>query len=71
MLLSFSKEIIFIKQKLFGKVIKEERKKRRRRGVGKVGEGRPRYEERRESLNIGRVTKNVQRCWYNNRVKNS
>lgn len=49
MLLSFSKEIIFIKPKLFGKVIKEERKKRRR-GVGKVGEGRPRYGESRERI---------------------
>lgn len=53
MLLSFSKETTFIKQNLFGKVIKEERKRMGRRGVGKAGEGRPRYEESRESLDVG------------------
>lgn len=46
MLLSFSKETIFIKQKQFGEVIKEERKNRKwgggKRGTGEIGEERTR-----------------------------
>lgn len=35
-------------------MIKEERKKMEKRRVGKIGEGRPRYEGSRENLDVGR-----------------
>lgn len=57
MLLHFSNEIIFIKQKQFGEVIKEERKTRKRGGereAGRGGEGRSREEENGESLDADR-----------------